>query len=426
VPRLLEGLRVPRKGLIGPWAHVFPHDGVPGPAIGFLQEALRWWDHWLKGRETGIMAEPVLRVWMQHRVAPQPFYEERPGRWVAERQWPSPRIQARCWHLNPGGLEQAPGEALALSVASPQTTGFYGGEWCAFGADGEMPGDQRPDDGRSLVFDSRPLAAPLEILGAPVLELELAVDRPVALVAARINEVAPDGAATRVTYGLLNLTHRDGHAAPQPLEPGQRYRVRMTLNDVAHAFAAGSRLRLALSTTYWPIAWPAPAPVTLTVHTGLSNLCLPVRPASEDDARLAPFRAPERAAGDSPKLLRPAPFHRRVERDLTTNEWVYTMESDGGELQGAALAQLEAIGLEVGHRLVRRHRIVEHDPLTAQSEFRQRTQLRRGGWSIRVESVTALACDAERFHFTGRLDAYENDVPVFSRTWDEFIPRKLL
>jgi putative CocE/NonD family hydrolase len=68
VPRLVEHLTCPRKGLIGPWAHVFSHDGVPGPAIGFLQEAVRWWDHWLQGRDTGIMAEPPLRVWMQESV----------------------------------------------------------------------------------------------------------------------------------------------------------------------------------------------------------------------------------------------------------------------------------------------------------------------------------------------------------------------
>ncbi len=55
VMRLLRGLNAPRKGLIGPWAHMFPHDGVPGPAIGYLQEAVRWWDHWLKGRDDGVM-----------------------------------------------------------------------------------------------------------------------------------------------------------------------------------------------------------------------------------------------------------------------------------------------------------------------------------------------------------------------------------
>jgi len=426
VPRLLEGLQAPRKGLIGPWAHVFPHDGVPGPAIGFLQEALRWWDHWLQGRATGIMDEPMLRVWMQDSVPPQPFYEERPGRWVAESAWPSPRIAPQRWHLGAAGLTEGPGEPAVLAIASPQTTGFYGGEWCGFGADGEAPGDQRPDDGRSLCFDSAPLPDRLEIMGAPVLDVELSADRPVALLAVRLNEVAPNGASTRITYGLLNLTHRDGHAQPQPLEPGHGTRVCVQLNDIAHAFAPGSRVRLALSTAYWPVAWPAPEPVTLTVHTAGSTLAIPVRPPDPDDVALAAFPPPERASGDSPVLLRPAPFRRRVERDLTSNEWIYTLESDGGELQGAALAHLEAIGLEVGHRLFRQHRIVENDPRTAHSELRQRTTLRRGSWAVRIESRTRLASSADSFHFSGLLDAYENDRCIFSRTWDEAIPRRLV
>ena len=68
IPRLLAHLTVPRKGLIGPWAHAYPHFALPGPQIGFLQEALRWWDHWLKGIDTGVMDEPMLRAWMTDSV----------------------------------------------------------------------------------------------------------------------------------------------------------------------------------------------------------------------------------------------------------------------------------------------------------------------------------------------------------------------
>ncbi|MCF8038905.1 MAG: CocE/NonD family hydrolase, partial [Desulfohalobiaceae bacterium] len=88
--RLLANLKVPRKGLIGPWSHLYPHLGRPGPAIGFLQEELRWWDLWLKDRETGIMDEPMLRAWMQDSVPPTTSYEHRPGRWICEFEWPSP------------------------------------------------------------------------------------------------------------------------------------------------------------------------------------------------------------------------------------------------------------------------------------------------------------------------------------------------
>ena len=104
VLRLLEGLSGPRKGLIGPWPHSFPHIVTPGPAIGFLQEALRWWDHWLKDVDTGIADEPMLRVWMQESVPPAPWMDEVPGRWVAEDVWPSPRVQALRLRLSADGV----------------------------------------------------------------------------------------------------------------------------------------------------------------------------------------------------------------------------------------------------------------------------------------------------------------------------------
>jgi len=95
----------------------------------------------------------------------------------------------------------------------------------------------------------------------------------VALVAVRLSDVAPDDKATWVTYGLLNLTQRDGSEAAEALEPDTRYRVEGTLNHIGHVFPAGNRLRV--STSYWPLAWPAPQPARVTIHTGGSELVLP-------------------------------------------------------------------------------------------------------------------------------------------------------
>ncbi len=427
VPRLLKGLRAPRKGLIGPWAHVFPHRGIPGPSIGFLQEAIRWWDHWLKGRDSGIMDEPMLRVWMQESVRPEPQYETRPGRWVAESVWPSPRIRPRRWYLNPGRLQSEPAPTEALAFSSPQTTGVSSGEWCAFGADGEMPSDQRSDDGRSLSFDTEPLNEPVEILGAPLVELELAADAAVALIAVRLNDVAADGASTRVSYGLLNLTHRDGHAAPRPLAVGERYRVRVPLNDVAHVFSRGHVIRVAISTSYWPIAWPSPNPVTITIYSGTGTLELPLRPPASGDPDLLPFAAPEVAPGAKHKPLRPLPFKRVVERDLTTGEMVYTLSSDGGEFGNHELARLEEIDLELGYSLTKRHRIAAADPRSARTELRQQVRMQRGDWSVRIESVVRVAADAEgrSLSFEATLDAWEGGEAVSNRTWEIEIPRRL-
>ena len=222
IPRLIAGLPGPKKGLIGPWAHAYPHAAQPGPQIGFLQEALRWWDHWLKGIDTGIMDEPVLRAWMQESVPPATTYAERPGRWIAETHLAAAApASTSCCTCPAAASPTTPGEGADVIIASSLATGVSFGEWCPYGLAGELPADQRPDDGRSVCFDTEPLSQRIEIFGAPVVTLELAADKPSAMIAARLEDVAPDGASTLVTYGLLNLTHRDGHEHPQALEPGR-------------------------------------------------------------------------------------------------------------------------------------------------------------------------------------------------------------
>lgn len=426
VGRTLAGLPgADKKGLIGPWAHTFPHRGYPGPSIGFLQEAIRWWDHWLKDRETGIMDEPMLRVWLQESVSPEPHYDERPGRWVAEASWPSDRIERLQWAMNRKRLALEPEPERALTLRSPQSTGAVAGEWCAFGAPGEMPLDQRPDDGRSLVFDSEPLGEPLELLGAPEVELEVSSDVPVAMVAVRLNEVAPTGASTRLSYGLLNLTHRDGHEQPVALVPGERVRVKVRLNDVGVTLTPGNRLRIAVSTAYWPIAWPGPERATLTLWSGVSQLMLPVRPPSPLDASLLPFPDPEECPGVEHEPLRPVPFKRVTEHDLVTNERVYTLTSDGGEFGDHSHAYIEAIDMTLGYSMTKRHRIRPTDPLSACTEFVQWIELEREGWKVRIDCATCTKAAPEHFRFTATVSATQNGELVFERQWDEAISRQL-
>jgi predicted acyl esterase len=158
--RLAESLTGPCKGLVGPWGHLYPHRGVPGPAIGFLQECVRWWDRWLKDKPTGVEQDPTLRLWLQDSVPPQSHYDHRPGRWIGIDSWPAPEIAPRVFALNPGSLEAKPAKSRPLTLRSPRTTGLAGGEWCAYGLGKvapELPLDQRLDDAGSLVFDTEPL-----------------------------------------------------------------------------------------------------------------------------------------------------------------------------------------------------------------------------------------------------------------------------
>ena len=419
VLRLLFGLPGPRKGLIGPWAHTFPELGVPGPAIGFLQEALRWWDRWLKGIDTGIMGEPMLRAWMQDSVEPLTTYLERPGRWVAEAEWPSPRTAARGWALNPPcNLEEVPGPEQRLEILGLQATGLDAGAWCAEGSPTDWPPDQRAEDGASLSFDSEPLAEPLEILGFPELTLTLSSDCPLALLAVRLCDVAPAGASLAVTRGLLNLTHRESHEEPSPLEPGRRYVVAVHLDAIAHRFPAGHRLRVAVSPTYWPWAWPSPETVALSVFTGgESRLVLPVRPPRAEDAALEPFEEPEGSAPLAVEVPRAGVTDRVVRRDFASGraELVFRWDS-GGSL---CLPN----GLETEDDNVATYTIVEGDPLSAQVRVEFTSALGRGDWHTRVETTSTMSAESHVFHVTNALEAYEGDTRVFTKTWTFSVPR---
>jgi hypothetical protein len=350
-------------------------------------------------------------------------YEERPGRWVAEARWPSPRIRSRRWYLNVLSLGESPAPEDRLHVRSPETAGLAAGDWYGFGGEGESPVDQREDDGKSMVFDSDPLTERLEILGAPEVTLELSVDRPVAQITVRLNDVDSDGASTRVCYGVLNLTQRNGPDRCDELVPGERYRVRIQLNDIAHAFPAGHTARLAISTAYWPVLWPAPEPVKLTVYTGASMLELPERPPRAEDAELQPFESPERGPRPVATTLRTAPLRRTVERDLTTGDSEYRVYADSGEFDGAALARIEDIDLTVGYTIRRTYRIGEYDPSTAEVRIEQETEHRRDDWSARLYCVTRLTADIEHFYLEATLTAYEGEKILVNREWNERIPR---
>ena len=422
IPRLLAELPGPRKGLIGPWAHAFPQDGEPGPAIGFLQECLRWWDRWLKGTDTGIDREPMLRAWMQEAVAPAGHHAVRPGRWVAEPAWPPPGAAPATWALSADGRLAAAGERVAegaLAHRAPLTTGLDAGAWCADGGMGDWPVDQRAEDGRSLVFTSAPLAEPLEILGFAQARLALAVDRPVAHVAVRLCDVAPDGASLLVTRGLLNLTHRNGHEDVAPLQPGERYDVAVGLDAIGQAIPAGHRLRVAVSTAYWPWAWPSPETVTLTLHAGAGcRLELPVRAPRAEDAELAPFAEPEQSAPLEVEVLRSDPTRRTLTRDMATgaHELAFTWDVGGQR-------RLVADATEMDDTNVTSYRIVEGDPLSASVRVRCSSALAHDGWQARVATDSAMTATATEFVVTHVLEGYEGEERVFARTWTLRFPR---
>jgi uncharacterized protein len=421
--RLLEHLDVPRRGLVGPWSHKYPHLGVPGPAIGFLQECVRWWDRWLKGVDNGVDDEPTLVAWMQDSIAPALDTRERPGRWVAENTWPSEYLEEHELTLgnrvlSPTGAP-AP-ETDALPIASPLSVGMYAGKWCSFTATPDLPTDQRDEDGGSLNFDSEPLEDAIEILGAPVVDLTLSSDQPVAMVAVRLSDRLPDDRTTRVTYGLLNLCHRDSHGQPQPLVPGETYRVQVQLNEVAHRFPAGHRLRLQVSTSYWPVAWPPPAPVRLNIDPTRSALRLPVRAPHDGDTRLRAFDPPVGTVPPTQITVAGRDYGWTVTRDMISRESVLeTIKDEGGYL-------IEDLGLAVHSSTTERYSYIDGAHTSVRGEVRAVRRFARDDWEVETVTHTVLTCTDHAFHIAAQLDAFEGLVKVFSKRWDRTVPRNLL
>jgi hypothetical protein len=417
IPRLMAGLKVPRKAMIGGWAHRYPHMAAPGPAVGFLQEALRWWDTWLKGMDTGVANDPMLTVFLQDSVPPQTFYKTLPGRWVNEPSWPSPNIRLQRYALNPGRIDANPAPESQLTLRSPQTVGLGQLEWCQHGAHADAAADQREDDAGSLAFDTDPLDAPLAILGAPVVELDVAFDQPQAMLAVRLSDVAPGGAATLVSYGLLNVSHRDSHERPTMLTPGERARVRVQLNDCGRVFPKRHRLRIAISTSYWPIAWPMPENATLTLTTGASQLILPVRPPRAEDARAKPPPPVELPPPEPVSMLAPDRVDHTVSRDRASGVVTVSQSHDRGR------QRLDAIDLVLAGATHETFTIHPDDPLSARAEIVWTVTLERGPWQVRTETRTVMRSTKEAFLIEARLDAFEGEARVYARNWQESIPR---
>ena len=420
--RMMANLEVPRKGLVGPWCHKYPHQGVPGPAINFLREAVRWWDTWLRGVDTGMMDEPMLRVWMQESVPPKPALDYRPGRWVAEDRWPAPRIQSLRYLLG-GGTLTSSGDPIShqeLSIQSPLSVGLFAGKWCSYADTPDLPHDQRGEDGGALTFDSEPLADALEILGPPLLTLELSSDRPVAMVAVRLSDVAPDGKVTRVTYGLCNLTHRDGHERPEAMVPGRRYRVQVQMNDIAQSFPRGHRLRLSVSTSYWPLAWPSPRPVRLSIFTEGSELALPARPPRPEDETLRDLGEPEGAASSARTPIAP-----------TQQEWLIThdlarMISELKVVFDEGTSYLDKSDVTIHTRVEERYSFRDDDYATVRGETLWERSFQRGDWLVRTVARTVLTSSETHFFIRAELDAHEGDSRFYTQSWDLRVPRNLV
>lgn len=405
------------KAINGPWIHKYPHLAWPKPRMDFLAEAINWWDRWLKGASNGVENLPVYRAYISENIIPGGRREHESGRWIAENSMPSTRIRKRYYFLAPNRqLLDIPGRTKEKTMCSPQDCGSSCGEFFTLKPDGEMAADQRRDDSGSLVFDSGKLHQPIEILGRPKIRLKVSIDKPLGNIAVRLNDIHPDGTVSRVSWGVINLAHRNGNENPEPMTPGKLESITIRLNECGYRFLPGHKMRVAISTNYWPMIMPPPETVTATIKLGPDAvITLPVRSGGDS------YSMPEPTNPDplpEYKMNQPSLSRRWIERNFQTSESHYRVIDDTGEIE------IAGHGLCTRHRHDERWTIETDDPLSYRSLSRYICWMRRGDWSIRTEAESELRCDAKNFYIKATVRAYEGDEMVHQRDWDETtIPR---
>lgn len=422
--RLAQHLKSPVKVLMGPWGHVYPHEAVPGPQIDFIGEMVAWFDHWLRGIDTGLMQEPKLRFWLQDTVAPSVSLDEQPGRWIEEPSWPSPNVaSSQLWLGEGGSLRAARPEAeVVLRVCSPSDYGKAAGDMFSMATPGDRPADQRIDAGGALLFHTEPLDVAVDVVGQPSVELVVAVDKPSAFVSVSLIDEDEVGTQVLISRGFANLNHRQGPESAVPVVPGERMRITVPLVGVAQRIAPGHRLMLHVASTNWPGLWPSPERAALSVFLGESALHLPVRAVRSDPApRVMLKPAPEL---ESPRysVTRPGSIYRGWETDIIGEVTRYRLAIQGGVLGPIGDIVLHETGTEMGSNYEMVHEIGD-DPLSARSVITQDDYFRRDDWRTSSTSRVEMRATASHFILEAEMKCFDGDALFYEAEWRHEIER---
>ncbi|MBA3727633.1 MAG: CocE/NonD family hydrolase [Actinobacteria bacterium] len=425
--RTFAALKVPKRLLLGPWSHASAESSMPGPRIDLVPEMLRWFDRWLRGSANGTDDRLPIEVFVRRSTRPAPDLDTVAGEWRFEVGWPLDRIRERSLPLDSASgrrdhdvLEVRPD----VGVAAPM--------WCA----GHLPFgqnlDQRRDEAYSLVYEWPVGTEGLEILGYPRLQVRVRSSAPVAFLSAKLCDVFEDGTSALVSRGFSNLTHRNSHADPEPLVPGEPIDVSLELDATSWVFEPGHRIRLDLAGTDWPNLWPPPEPLTLNIDTEGSRLALPVvsgqppiddRPAYQP-SRSGPSEADRREAettqgdatgarGASDEADRPG---WRIEHDVLGRETRVVMEAGSKTDHGGGATSTERYEGTAG--------VSTEDPGRAWVRGRSAFTLSWPEARVSTEARLSVESDAREWRVNLELDVTEDGEPKWSRQWRRTILRR--
>ncbi len=411
--RMTQNAHAPVKALIGPWNHTWPHIAVPGPAVEWRAHAVRWWEHWLKGIDTGLLDEPMADVYVQTWRPPDPDLTELPGYWRSEDALPPERTRHEVLYCGSGhALAAEPGPEESVQLRYVPSAGVEAGHWW-----GELTADQRGADAYSLVFDSPPLADDVEILGFCRIEIHGSADASPLNWFARVSDVAPDGTTTLVAGGGRSDRPdalRDP-AAPVPGPDGAGAEAQpdwlpLQLHACSWVFPRGHRIRLAISNAMWPMIWPTPQPATATVRLGPTGtrLALPMVPAAD---RPVPFFAdiePGEELQDTSSWGDVLPVRWTLVRDDKGVAAISWRGAAGNNFPWGKVVDEEYLRYEV------------HDDRPAQASARgeARTEVHLPDRLLIFNSVLELDGDAESLRYRFRRELRRDGVLIRERTWE--------
>ncbi|MEA2547254.1 MAG: uncharacterized protein QOI09_2527 [Chloroflexota bacterium] len=428
--RMLERCtNAPRRALIGNWVHALPDDAYPGPNLDWYHEMVRFFDHWLKGEDNGVMDEPRLVAFRHDWAEPAPFPTAWPGDWIAEDAWPPGDLQWTDLHLASGEVplagrlsDRPPLEPSVEQFRHRATVGTRAGlSWGAGGQPNGVARDLRPDDALVPTFTSEPLTADLDVAGAASVVLAWQSPVPVATAVVRLQDVAPDGTPFQVSAGILNLTHRGSHSNPEPLDAGAVATVRVEMRSTAHRFRAGHRIRLSVASSMWPVVWPSPFSAEYRLHlggAGQSRLVLPVLPAGRRSPAVPPFKTTRAGLREIGSYRGDPPTWQVIEDVIDGSVTVLTSEFGESTLPDGRST------LYTGERLEMTAR--DADPAHARMHNEVVYRLREDGSEILIEANGTTRTTETDFHMNVGLRVTLDGALFFERGWLETIARDLV
>ncbi|MEJ1996334.1 MAG: CocE/NonD family hydrolase [Limibacillus sp.] len=383
-------------GIVGPWGHHYPDQGQPGPAIGFQEVALDWWDHWLKSDSPSEPRWPKLRVWLREFDPPQDSLAQRNGAWI-ESGPPKGEIEIRPLFLADAGRlsDDTPKAAQSWRIPGNLLHGLASGDTGYFGRHGGLPLDQREDDARAICFETPPLEEDLVIYGSVEVELSLSASLPRSQFCLRLNDVSPAGTSARVGLSMLNLALDEVFDEPREPWSCERRRVVLRFHTKAYRFKAGHRIRLAIGASYWPLVWTPPEYGALQIHDGVVNL-----PVMRNEPKpLSEFLPPPLDQSSSPGLNNSGAAALKRSRSETPNGEV-TVEWH----QPLTTAHHHDIRLSISHETRSTQKIREGVPTSAESIFFHRLILHRKEGIAEVRSWLRTTCSDDEFLLDGLIE----------------------